>query len=109
MTSPSEGSPAYLEITENGTTTRYSTHTWKPHNFAFCCPHCGTLWARAHCGYVERWVFLSLPCSQCPEKPDHPAGSIWIGWEPLYQRALSLSLLEREFYIHANSPLLGAK
>lgn len=66
-----------------------------PEPIAFFCPYCGEVWARCYPHGSSRrfWHVLAGPCDTCS------VGSLWLGWMPDHNAALSREALEREFLI----------
>lgn len=75
--------------------------TWDlPSSFAFFCPYCGQVWARAHCeGRVYRvWA---VECSRHPAPSwTQVAGSLWLEWDKEFTACFPPAVMEREVQIH---------
>ncbi len=71
-----------------------------PRSYAYCCPHCGEVWAQA---VVERakWLFLTSPCERCPNGL-YPAGSLWLPFHVEYMESWPLAVWQREAALWLN-------
>jgi len=74
-----------------------------PNSYAFCCTHCGEVWARRtvvdDSGAIQPWFFWTVPCEACPGGLLVP-GSILLWRDEEYFRNLPNELLVREFLLH---------
>lgn len=73
-----------------------------PQGEAFFCSLCGRVWARASI-IGQRWNVRSMLCGKHPHRASYsPSGSLYLGWDSFYMRAMPRKLLEREFHIMCN-------
>ena len=79
--------------------THAQAHT--PYSYAFCCPKCGEVWARAGVEGNSQWSFLQRACSKHSEGLQVP-GSVWLSWDRDFTNAFPLELLLRELHLHIN-------
>lgn len=70
-----------------------------PLSFAYVCPVCGELWARAA---IEgrQYMVWTLPCRKHPTHRMAVPGSILLTWEPELFDALPAEVVEWEFQRH---------
>lgn len=70
--------------------------------FAWFCPRCGQLWAKAEVeGHHDRWMVITHPCDLEPvDNYFIVPGSMWLSLRPEYLQSLSHEMLVREFEIH---------
>ena len=76
-----------------------------PNSYAFFCPNCGRVWAKADAGngQASTWVVQTHPCDLEPTTNYFQVpGSIWLPLRPEYIQSLSRQVLEREFQLHLN-------
>lgn len=91
----------YLGGSPLGSTT--TRQTWDGVNalaaaLAYCCPHCGDIWARAHTTHLRQWHFVITPCPKHPTTdPYRPAGSFLLSWNPTQLQELPDEVLTHEF------------
>lgn len=85
-------------------TLRVHEERWPPASYAWCCPVCGEIWARA----VVRgrdFQFLTHVC-EAHEDPQMPSllvpGSLLMPWDENFNAALGSDLWLREFTLHFN-------
>lgn len=72
-----------------------------PASYAFFCPHCGEIWARARVSGGDRWMAMTKECEKHTSQLwFDPAGSIWIGYDLAYVASLPHEVLVREFELH---------
>jgi hypothetical protein len=72
----------------------------EPYSFAWFCPVCARVWAKATVA-GQRFMVFTVPCDL--ELVDNwlvVPGSIWLGLWPEYLKSLSHEVLVREFSLH---------
>ena len=73
-----------------------------PRGYAFLCPTCGDVWAKAP---VEQQTFLALhsPCSKHPGWYGTLPGSLWSEYDEEFNASFPPAVLRREFDLHLNA------
>lgn len=72
-----------------------------PVSYAYVCPECGNLWAKAVVrGGVSPFRPLAIACSLHQGHSLAPAGSLWLPWDTEYTNAFPEGILRRELQIH---------
>lgn len=70
-----------------------------PQSFAFCCPTCGEIWARAH--IADRpFYFFTKPCRKHTAPCCRIPGSLWLPLEEAFTAALPPEVVAWEFSRH---------
>lgn len=81
-------------------------HFGLPPSRAWCCPHCGEIWARAVVempgGEMRKFLFLTHPCEEHsdPLLPSLMVSGSLLSAEPEFNDSLPRELWEREFHLH---------
>jgi len=72
-----------------------------PYSFAWFCPECGRIWAKAVVDGAH-FMVANQPCEQHKGLPNYfiVPGSLWLSLRPEFIQSLSREVLEREFRIH---------
>ncbi|HWI68101.1 MAG TPA: hypothetical protein VNS88_06950 [Nitrospiraceae bacterium] len=73
----------------------------EPYSFAWFCPVCAKVWAKATVQGQPYMVF-TVPCDLETTVDNYfvVPGSIWLGLWPEFLQSLSHEVLEREFSLH---------
>lgn len=72
----------------------------EPHGFAWFCPVCARVWAKATVA-GERFMVMTHPCDLEPADNQYTIpGSIWLTLRPEFIKSLSHEVLLREFALH---------
>jgi hypothetical protein len=74
-----------------------------PYSYAWFCPACGEVWARAPVSGAEKWIVQGGYCRKHPgPSPFTVAGSLMLSWEPEHNAMIQQlpDALEWEFERH---------
>lgn len=75
-----------------------------PRSYAWACPKCGDIWARAVVA-MQPFMFFSHPCEAHSDALPPSliiGGSLWLPLQNGFNQTLSRELLIREFQLHLN-------
>lgn len=93
----------FVEGRSLGSCPRYPIHQHghpdKPQSFAFFCPVCAEVWARAVIFDTKFRVF-TVPCRKHTHDGWRVPGSLWLPLELDFIAAFSGEVLKREFLLH---------
>lgn len=80
----------------------YGSVTQPPFGYAFFCPNCCDIWAKAPVTGARTRV-LTEPCDSHPHRVSYdPSGSVYVSWDDDYCRDLPKKVLDIELKLHLN-------